>query len=174
MREVVKPPARPGPIPRCGDQSPRDRVVMHVTQFLQALFLCEDIEGIESALPDAILSATVDRTGQAKTCEPWSSARVVRIPVEESQDAERRTLLQLLNDAAGGVGCRGTDQQVEVVGHKHPTQELETELASYFIERRNEHSAETRSLEQRRAPISAGSDKLDLPGSEISRAVRHG
>ena len=77
--QEIKPPARPRPIPRGTDQAALHRIVVHVIQFLLAFLFAEDVERVESALPEAVVRFIMDRGRQPQPSEHLPAPGMLRV-----------------------------------------------------------------------------------------------
>ena len=83
------------------------------------------------------------------------------------------SLLQLLPEAAGALGRFRLDQQMKVLGHQNPADQQKARLLPKLPQNLNEVATETVTIEELRATIGAGSEKLQLPGFKMASVHGH-
>jgi len=64
--QIIKPPARPGSVPRFFHQATLQRIIVQVVQFFQARLLTPDVHVIAAPLPNTVKSVVMDGRRQFK------------------------------------------------------------------------------------------------------------
>ncbi len=112
--QIIKPPTRPGPVPRILHQPTFQRIIVHAVHFFQALLLTPDVQVIAAPLPNTVMSVVMDGRRQFKPRPHLLAPGRVQVPAQVSQNEIGRALSQLLHDL-GRVGqLRWPDQKVAI------------------------------------------------------------
>ena len=93
------------------------RVVMHVVDLLNPLFLRKNVKRDIAPLPQAMVGIAVDGGGESQPDQQGSAPGCVLIPGEGGDDLLGRSLLQFLHEADSSLGGFGFYQQMKVLGH---------------------------------------------------------
>lgn len=83
------------------------------------------------------------------------------------------SLLQPLHEAAGALGRFRLDQQMKVLGHQDPADQQKARHLPKLPQNLDEVATETVTIEELRATIGAGSEKLPLPGFKMAPVHGH-
>ncbi len=140
---MVEPETRPRPQVGRGDQTAFDGIAMHVVEFLQAFSLAEDSKGIEAALPEAEGGLVVNGRGKPQPGKGSRAPRMVGVGPKGPQKARGGSLLELLDEAAGGFGGLRPNQEMEMLGHQNPTEKAEVEFCPDLLQHLHKFTTES-------------------------------
>jgi hypothetical protein len=93
---------------------------------------------------------------------------IVLIPGKRGENLLCRSLLELLHEVDGGCGGLGSNQEVKVIGHRHPADQEESGLLAELAQRLNQGPAEALAGKEPAATIGACGDKLQLAGLKMA------
>ena len=132
----------------------RDR---HVTEFLDAFMLGPNIKVVKSLLPD-VLPGVVK---QGSLCRIASTLRLY-------QDASCKSELKRLHYGRGILLLRFADQQVNVLGHDHVTDDDELVALAHPLQHGQKHAATARRGEKRLSPITTAGDEMQVSSTVVA------
>ncbi len=142
-------------------------------EFLDALFVGENVEGHITALPKSMVGISVDGGRQSQAGQQGSAARVLLISNQRGDNLLRRSFLEFLHEADRGLGGLGLNAQMEVLRHEHPTDQPEAGFLTELAQRVDKSPAETRAGKQATAAIGAGGDELQMARREVASIEGH-
>lgn len=139
---------------------------MHVVEFLVFLSGAPYVEVVETTLPKA-------RVSLQGFVAPKTHLRDGGISLASAKGT-RDTLLQHLHDGAWRADIRLTDQQVDVCGHDHVSQQGKVVVVASFAEDFEEEVAPPSGREERETPITAASDEMQvIPAVAAFQPILH-
>src|SRR5216684_2014166 len=124
---------------------------MHVAQFLEAFVFGPHVEVVEAFLPD-VLRGVVEQAGLGWVA---SSPRL-------SQYAARKAKFERLHYCRRSLYLRFADQEVNVLGHDHVTDDHELIARAHLLQHSEQQVATVRRAEQRLLPITTTSDEMQV------------
>ena len=142
------------------------RVRMHVLEFLANFLFTPHIEVIKSGLPEA-------RQIPVACCK--CAARLpCRRATSASPEIPRDALLQHFQDNGGCALGGFADEQMNVVGHDHISDQQEFVAFTNFPQGLDEDVARSRRVEQRQPPITTEREEMKMAPSIVSlQTFRH-
>jgi len=155
----VKRKAASGPVFGVIDQSPLERIHMHVVQLFNSLLQTPNMEIVEAALPEARQRIDADRK-----CQTQLSGRFSLLAAQAARDA----LFQNLNH--GGRRSLGwfADQQVNVSRHDHVTDERKTVAVPNLAKNLNESIPGANRTQERYTPVTTEGDEMKVAAAVVA------
>jgi hypothetical protein len=140
------------------DQSSADRIEVHVVQFFVLLPKAPYVEIVKAALPEA-------RMPQQRFVIPESELRGGKISPSVPQEPGN-ALLQHLHHSARGADIWFADQQVDVFGHDHVSEEREIVAVADLAQDFEEDVATAFGSEERQTTVTTARDEV-----QVSQAI---
>ena len=141
----------PYPILGIFDQSPRDRIAMHVLEFLASLFRAVHVEIVKSRLPET------RRLRQSVKCERLLDRGHFSAPAAHPLgDAQ----FEAMHHRGWVARFRLADQQVHVLRHDYVADYNEAVLGSNLFERAHERVPRARRSQQRQPAVTTEGDEV--------------
>ena len=148
-------------------KSPLERVRVHVSELLDLLLAAPDVEIIEPALPELWQTAVGSR-------EQERSLRCRRTVVGLAPQLPRDTLLEHFENGRRSAASRLGNEQVDVLGHDHVTDQLEPKLFADLAENLDECIPSARRVEKRKSPVTTEGDEVQMAEPvDALEAFRH-
>lgn len=171
--QKIEPPTGPGPVSRMRNQTPFDRVMVHVSQLFISFSGAPNIQIVKAPLPNAEMSMIMDRIGQGQASQHVPAPGRLLMALQISEDKLGRTFFKAADDPGGVSFFRGPDQKMEMFGHKNVPDDSELKLDAQVIEGCDKTTAKAIRIEEARSTISAGGDKVQVVEAVIMLLARH-
>jgi hypothetical protein len=156
LAEGVEAEAAPAPLLRALHQSARDRIAMHVAQFLDALLLGPNVEVVEARLPEALGDGV------------WEKSHLQIFPTPLPLYPPRDALLQCLDHGRKIIALGFADEKMNVLGHDDVADHGELIVAGGLFKSAEEHVAPRRLGEELPASVATERDEVQVVGTVVA------